>query len=330
MPEVNNFVIFAGSQSKRLAERVCHYVGQPLGESTTTKFADGEILPKVNENVRGKVCYIIISTCDPVNDNIMELLIFIDCLKRASAKKVVCVIPYFGYARQDRKDQSRVPITAKLLANLITSAGADRVVAVDLHASQIEGFFDIPVDHLHATPVFLKYFTSPEVREELGDLVVVSPDVGNLKVSEGMAHALDANIAIINKRKQDNKTTGANHFIGEVKNKNVLMFDDMISTGGTVSKAALLALEHGALEVNIAATHPIFCENAAEKLSHKGIVRVICTDTIPAFCRKDIIDHLGARYMEISIAELLAEAIIRIQEDRSVSELFHGSAGAKR
>jgi ribose-phosphate pyrophosphokinase len=324
----NGLSIFSGRNTQVLTRRICDSIDHPLANSETEVFPDGEILVKVKEDVRGKDCFVVISTCQPVNDNLAELLIFVDCLKRASARQVTCVVPYYGYARQDRKDKGRVPITAKLVANLVAASNADRVVTCDLHAAQIQGFFDIPVDHLHATPVFHRYFQS--IREELGDLCMVSPDVGNMKVAEGFANLLDGSLAIINKKRKNGRQIEADQIIGSVKDKSVLMFDDMISTAGTVCRAAEMVLEAGAKQVVVAATHPLFADPAVERLSSDMIHRVVCTDTIPAGNRPDVVEHLGAKYVELSVANLLGEAIVRIHEDRSISELFDGTAGVKR
>ncbi len=247
--------VFSGRNTKHLAHRVCAEAGVELGKARTILFPDGEVIVKLDDDVRGRDCYVIISTCDPVNDNLMELLVFCDCLRRASAKRVTLVMPYYGYGRQDRKDEGRVPITAKLVANLITAARADRVLAIDLHAAQIQGFFDLPVDHLSASPVFFEYFKS--IRDQMGDLCLVSPDVGNVKVAEKMANLLDADLAIINKRRLTGDTVEVGNLIGSVKDKTVLMFDDMISTGGTVCEAAKLVMEEGAADVIAAATHGV-------------------------------------------------------------------------
>jgi len=325
----NGKKIFAGANNLILGERVCESIEFPLSDSVTEFFPDGEILVRLREDVRGKDCYIIVSTCNPVNDNLMELYIFIDALKRASARQVVAVMPYYGYGRQDRKDKGRTPITAKLVANQVVSAGADRVVTVDLHAAQIQGFFDIPVDHLHSAPIFVNYFKS--IREELGDLTLVSPDVGNVKVAEGYANALDADLAIINKRRKSGTEIDMDsQIIGEVAGKNILMVDDMISTAGTVCKAAEICLDNGAKGVMVSATHPLFVGEAIDRLSSPHISKVIISDTIPAANRPDVIEHLGDKLVELSIAPMLGEAITRIHEDRSISALFEGTTGAKR
>ena len=323
--DANQLKIFAGRHSVELARRMCDKLDLPLGVARTEVFPDGEVIVKLDEDVRGRDCYVVLSTCAPVNDNLMELLVFIDCLKRASARRVSVVIPYFGYARQDRKDEGRVPITAKLVANLITKAGADRVISIDLHATQIQGFFDIPVDHLSATPVFYDYFMS--MREELGDLVLVSPDVGNVKVSESFANLLGGDLAIIQKRRVSGTTVKTGSLIGNVQGKTVLMYDDMITTAGTIVEAAKVVLDNGAAKVLVAATHPVMVGLAMERLANSPISRIVCTNTIPSGAR---IDPIRERYVELCVANLLGEAIHRIHHNQSVSALFKRTAGAKR
>ncbi len=317
--------VFAGRNSKNLAQRICDEIGIPLGRARTNLFPDGEVFVKLDDDVRGRDCYVVISTCEPVNDNLMELLVFCDCLRRASAKRVTMVMPYYGYGRQDRKDEGRVPITAKLVANLITAARADRVLAMDLHAAQIQGFFDIPVDHLSATPVFFDYFMS--MREQLGDLCLVSPDVGNVKVAETMANLLDADLAIINKRRLTGDTVKVGNLIGDVKGKTVLMFDDMISTGGTVVEAAKLVMDEGAADVVCAATHAVLAGPAMEKLANSPISKVVVTDTIPEAGR---CEQIKDKLVILSVGEMLGQAITRIHNDESISALFERTAGAKR
>lgn len=323
--DANELKIFAGRGSRALTERICKHLDLPVGEARTTAFPDGELFVKLEEDVRGRDCYVVLSTCEPVNDNIIELLIFIDCLKRASASRVTVVTPYLGYARQDRKDEGRVPITAKLVANLITAAGADRVIAVDLHAAQIQGFFDIPVDHLSATPVFLEYFNS--MREELGDLCLVSPDVGNVKVAEGFANLLGGDLAIINKQRLSGSEVTTTNLIGSVKGKSVLMFDDMISTAGTVCEAARLVMEEGATQVIAAATHAVLVGLAIERLRESPISKIVVTNTIPGNSRAA---GIGDKLEVLCVSKLLGEAIHRIHHNQSVSELFKDTAGAKR
>jgi len=323
----NGKLIFSGMNNKILSNRICKSIGCELGRSETEVFPDGEMIVRIDDDVRGRDCYIIDSTFRPVNDNLMELLIYIDCLKRASAKQIVAVLPYFGYGRQDRKDKGRTPITAKLVANQIAAAGADRVLTIDLHAAQIQGFFDIPVDHLHASQVFNKYFKS--IREELGDLCLVSPDVGNVKVAESYANELDADIVIINKRRKSGSQVEMGQIIGDVNGKNILMVDDMISTAGTVEKAARLVMDNGAKSVRVAATHALFVDPAIERLSDPIFTQVISTDTIPAGNRTDVVEHLGSKYTELSVADLLGQSIVRIHEERSISELFKDGAWAR-
>jgi ribose-phosphate pyrophosphokinase len=317
--------VFAGRNSKGLAQRICDEIGIPLGRARTSLFPDGEVFVKLDDDVRGRDCYVVISTCEPVNDNLMELLVFCDCLRRASAKRITLVMPYYGYGRQDRKDEGRVPITAKLVANMIAAARADRVLAMDLHAAQIQGFFDIPVDHLSATPVFFDYFMS--IRDQLGDLCLVSPDVGNVKVAETMANLLDADLAIINKRRLTGDTVKVGNLIGDVEGKTVLMFDDMISTGGTVVEAARLVMDEGAADVVCAATHAVLAGPAMQKLADSPISKVVVTDTIPESGRCELIKN---KLVILSVGEILGQAITRIHNDESISALFERTAGAKR
>lgn len=317
--------IFAGRASQALAQRMCDHLNIPLGDGHTELFPDGELIVKVNEDVRGRDCFVVQSTCDPVNTSIMELLIYIDCLRRASAKRITAVIPYFGYARQDRKDEGRTPITAKLVANLITAAGADRVLCVDLHAAQIQGFFDIPVDHMSAATLFCEHFE--RMREELGDLCIVSPDVGNVKVANNFASMLDADLAIIDKRRESGMKVASRNLIGDVRNRTVLMVDDMISTAGTVCEAAKLVMDHGAKRVLAAATHPVLVGLALQRLVDAPIEKIIISDTIPNGDRLAPIHH---KLHILSIAPLLGEAVHRIHHDMSVSALFRRGASSKR
>ena len=310
--------VFAGRNSKTLGERVCRHIGIPLGDAKTIPFPDGELMVKIEEDVRGRDVFVISSTCEPVNENLMELLIFCDCLRRASAERVTLVIPYYGYGRQDRKDEGRVPITAKLVANLITAAKADRVLAIDLHAAQIQGFFDLPVDHLPASKVFLDYFET--IRGELGELALVSPDVGNVKVAEGVANKLDGDLAILFKKRISGSEVETGDLIGSVEGKTVLMFDDMIATGGTVVKAAHAVIEHGARDVIVAATHAVLSGQGAWRIAESPITRVVVSDTIPIPEAKK--KALSDKLIELSVGELLGDAIRRIHEDRSVSALF--------
>lgn len=317
--------IFAGRAGRELGEAMCAHLNLPLAEGKTDMFPDGELIVRVDEDVRGRDCYIVQSTCDPVNNNLMELLVYIDCLRRASAKRITAVIPYFGYARQDRKDVGRTPITAKLVANLITAAGAHRVLCMDLHAAQIQGFFDIPVDHLSATQVFFEHFR--DIREQLGDLVIVSPDVGNVKVANTYASLLDADLAIIEKRRESGMKVSTKNLIGEVKNRTVLMFDDMISTAGTICEAAKMVMNNGAKDVIASATHAVLVGMAMQRLNESPISQIVVTDTIPNGQRTAAIEH---KLVRLTVAKLLGEAVHRIHHDMSVSALFRRGAEGTR
>lgn len=321
----NRLKIFAGRQMRELAQAMCDHLDIPIGEARTHVFPDGEMMLKVEEDVRGRDCFIVISTCMPVNDNLMELLIFLDCLRRASAENVTVVLPYYGYARQDRKSEGRVPITAKLVANLLTAGKADRIIALDLHAAQIQGFFDIPVDHLSATPVFSQYFK--DNRDELNDLCMVSPDVGNVKVAEGFANMLGGDLAIINKRRLSGDAVETGHIIGDVKGKTILMVDDMISTAGTICAAAEVVMQNGAKNVIAAASHGLFVGQAFERLKASPISKVVVTNSIPPERAQEA---LGEKLVVLDVSALLGDAIHRVHHKESVSALFKGTAGFKR
>lgn len=317
--------IFSGRASRELTSSICRYLELSVGQGRTDMFPDGELIVKIDEDVRGRDCFVVQSTYHPVNAHLMELLIYIDCLRRASAKRITAVIPYFGYARQDRKDEGRVPVTAKLTANLIATAGADRVVALDLHAAQIQGFFDIPVDHMNAAPVIVDHIES--IRDQLSDIVLVSPDIGNVKTANMYAGLLGGELAIIDKRRRSGTEVVSANLIGSVKDKTVLMVDDMISTAGTMCAAADLVMQQGAREVIAACTHPVLVGLAMERLRDAPISRIITTDTIPCGERcKPIQD----KHVELSTAKLLGEAIHRIHHNESVSALFRQGAGGKR
>ena len=324
-PDQHELKIFAGRTGMGLATLMCEHLGLTLARGRRELFPDGELIVKVDEDVRGRDCFIVQSTCDPVNTNLMELLIYIDCLRRASARRITAVIPYFGYARQDRKDEGRVPITAKLVANLITAAGADRVLCMDLHAAQIQGFFDIPVDHLSAAPVLLEHFA--RIRDELQDLVLVSPDVGNVKVANMYANLLHAELAIIDKRRQTGEEVAVKNLIGDVKGRPVLMVDDMISTAGTICEAARLVRERGARTVFAAATHPVLIGPALQRLREAPISQVVVTDTIPDGPR---LETISEKLKILTVAKLLGEAVHRIHHDLSISALFRDAAETKR
>jgi ribose-phosphate pyrophosphokinase len=307
--------IFAGRANPQLAQKICDYLDIPLAVGRTDLFPDGELIVKVDEDVRGRDCFIIQPTSHPVNAHFMELMIWIDCLRRASAKRVTAVTPYFGYSRQDRKDEGRTPITAKLVANLLERAGADRVVAVDLHAAQVQGFFDIPVDHLSAGPVLMKWFKTLK----LSNRVFVSPDVGNVKRAQVYANLMGGEICIIDKRRKSSRDTEAKHIIGEVEGKNAIMVDDMITTGGTISEASKILRDNGVNDIYISATHAVFAPPALERLAACPFTKLAVTDTIPIGTRADAIKD---RLVVLSVADLLGEAIHRIHHNESVSALF--------
>ncbi|MDA7978308.1 MAG: ribose-phosphate pyrophosphokinase [Pirellulales bacterium] len=313
---MNEMKIFSGRANPELAGRISEYLGLPLGRISLGPFPDGELACKIEENVRGRNVFVVQPTCPPVNDNLMELLIMIDSFVRASAERVTAVIPYFGYARQDRKDEGRVPITAKLVANLISRAGADRVITMDLHAYQIQGFFDVPVDHLYAAPVLTNYFKKLSIAPD--DLVIVSPDEGSIKRALGHKERLGGRLAIIDKRRSSaEKTKQANIIGGPVEGKVALMFDDMISTAGSICGAAEKLKENGCRQIMVAATHGVFCGPAMERLQNAPIDRVIVTDSVPLSTDKS----LGKIEVE-SVSTLFGEAIKRIHRKESVSELF--------
>jgi len=312
---MSNLKIFGGRANPALCQAIGDYLGTPLGAAKISTFPDGELLVKLEEDVRGRDVFIIQPTCEPVNHTLMELLIFIDCARRASAERITAVMPYFGYARQDRKDEGRVPITAKLVANLLVTAGTDRVLTVDLHAAQIQGFFDIPVDNLYAEPVLSRY-----LRElNLPNLILVSQDVGNAKRARVYADRLGGELAIIDKRRVTGEEVDLGRIIGDVKGKNVLMMDDMITTAGTVCSAARLCKEQGAEQILVGATHAVLADPAAERLKEAPIDAVIVTDTVPVSQEKA--DTIG-KLTTLSVAELIGEAIHRIHNDESVSSLF--------
>jgi len=308
--------IFSGRANPKLAQDICDFLHLELGSLSLGKFPDGENYCKIEDDVRGRDVYLIQPTCPPVNDNIMELLIMIDSCKRASAARVTAVLPYYGYARQDRKDEGRVPITAKLVANLITRAGADRVLAMDLHAPQIQGFFDVPVDHLYAAPVLTNHFKSKNFAYD--DIVVVSPDEGSIKRAIGHSKRLGGKLAIVDKRRANAFETEQKNIIGgPVEGKICLMFDDMISTAGSIVGAAKLVHDAGAKEIHIACTHGVLCGQAIQKLKEAPVDSIVITNTIPLPPEKQF-----DRIEIISIAPLLAEAIRRIHSNKSISQMF--------
>ena len=306
--------LFTGNSNPDLAREICAYLGIPLGEAIVSSFSDGEIRVKIEENVRGGDVFVVQSTCEPVNRSIMELLIMIDALRRSSASRITAVIPYYGYGRQDRKDQPRVPITAKLIADLITTAGTDRVLTMDLHAGQIQGFFNIPVDHLYATPVLLDYIS----KQGGSDLVVVSPDAGGVERARAFAKRLQAGLAIIDKRREGPNKAQMMNIIGDVDGRNVLLVDDMIDTAGTIVQGARACADKGARRVWAGCTHPVLSGPALERVQESCLAEVIVTNTIPLHGKEQLCPKLKV----LSVASLLGEAISRIHEEESVSSLF--------
>lgn len=308
--------LFTGNSNKELAEQISERVGIPLGICTVGKFSDGETAVGIGEVVRGADVFVIQSTCTPVNDNLMELLIMIDALKRASAGRITAVIPYFGYARQDRKARSRDPISAKLVANLVTVAGADRVLTMDLHASQLQGFFDIPVDHLLGSPILAKHFKNV-FGERPDDLVVVSPDVGSVARSRKFAESLEVPLAIIDKRRQKANVSEVMNIIGDIKGKRVLLCDDMIDTAGTIVNAATALRDSGATEVYACCTHGVLSGPALERIENSCIRELVTLNTVPL---KE--NNITKKITQISVAKMFGDAIESIYEDKSISSLF--------
>jgi ribose-phosphate pyrophosphokinase len=311
--------IFTGSAHRQLAQRICSFVAVPLGDATVSSFPDGETYVKINENIRGRDVFIVQPTCPPTNQNLMELLIMVDAARRASAARITAVIPFFGYARQDRKDQPRVPITAKLVANLLTAAGVSRVLTMDLHAQQVAGFFDIPVDHLYAAPVLIRYILD----KNFNDLVVVSPDVGGLKMASAYSHALKAGLAIVAKRRKSATEIEALNVIGDVDGKRVILVDDLTETAGTLTSAAKILKERGATEVIAAVSHAVLSDLAIERLKNSELRELITTNSVP------VRSGDGFPITTMCVAELLGEGIKRIHGDESVSSLFRISDDEK-
>ena len=311
----DNLKIFSGSSNVGLASAVCKYLEIPLGGASIDNFPDGEKVIRIEDDVRGRDCFVIQSTCRPVDEYLMELLIYLDCLRRASANRVTAVIPYFGYARQDRKAEGRVPITAKLVANIITTAGADRVLAIDLHAQQLQGFFDIPVDHLTGELVLSRYFRNKKISK----LTIVSPDVGNMKTASKYASHLGGELAIVHKKRVSGSEVDAQEVIGEVDGRNILMCDDIIATAGTLCSAAKLVKERGAKKIYVGATHGVLTVKALEHLEKAPIEEVVVTDTIPL---TEEAKNFG-RIKVLSVSTMLGEAIKRIHRNESISDLFN-------
>jgi len=306
--------IFTANSNRPIAEEICKYVEIPLGRADVTHFSDGEIYVEINENVRGVNSFVVQSTCTPVNESLMELLIMIDALKRASAGSIVAVIPYFGYARQDRKVKPRTPITAKLVADLISAAGADRVVAMDLHAGQIQGFFNIPFDHLYGMPVFLD-----ELRHmSLDDVVVVSPDAGGVERARAFSKRLGGGMAIIDKRRSARNVSEVMNVVGDVKGKTAIIADDIIDTAGTLCNAAQAVMDAGAKSVMACASHPVFSGKAIERIQASPLTDVVVTNTIPL----SDAGRACSKIKVLSVARLLGEAVKRIHHGDSISSLF--------
>jgi ribose-phosphate pyrophosphokinase len=312
---MNDLKLFSGRANPKLAQEMADYLGIPLGQITIGNHPDGEIFCKIEEDVRGRDVFIVQPTCPPVNENLMELLIMLDCFMRASAERITAVIPYFGYARQDRKDEGRVPITAKLVANLITRAGANRVLTMDLHAAQIQGFFDIPVDHLYAAPVIDQYFEQKGFSQD--EIVVVSPDEGSIKRALAHKMRLGGRLAIVDKRRSGGNTRQANLIGGPVEGQVALVFDDMISTAGSITGAAAMVKEAGARAIYLGATHGILCGQAPQLLQQAPVEEVVITNTIPLTPERII-----PKITVLSVAPLLGEAVKRIHRNESVSKLF--------
>jgi ribose-phosphate pyrophosphokinase len=314
---VNSLQVFSGNANRPLAEEICQYLGVPLGRANTTRFPDGEFNFQILENVRGSDVFIVQPTCPPVDTNVMELLLMIDAFRRSSADRITAVIPYYGYGRGDKKDKPRIAISAKLVANLITHAGADRVLAVDLHAAQIQGFFDIPVDHMFASPVIIDYF----LKQQIENLVVVAPDPGGAERARAYAKRLHADFAIVDKRRDKSKPGHAEaevmNVIGKVEGRNVLVVDDMADTAGTLTKVAEALKKEGARSIVASCVHAILSGNAIERIANSPLEKVVITNTVPADKAR-----ASTQYECLSVAPLLAEAIKSIHDETSVSRLF--------
>jgi len=305
--------IFTGNANAELAEEIAQYLGVTVGAAKVTRFSDGEIHVKINESVRGADVFVVQPTCPPVDENLMELLVMIDAVRRASARRITAVLPYYGYARQDRKTRARDPITAKLVANILTASGARRVICMDLHAGQIQGFFDIPVDHLPGVPILAEYI----LQSGLENVVVVSPDLGGVTRARDLAERIGAPIAIIDKRRPEPNVAEVTSIIGGIQGKTVVMIDDIIDTAGTITKGAVALKQWGAREIYVCCTHAVLSGPAVKRLDEAPIKEVVTTNTIPVPGEK-LINKLKV----LSVAPLLGEAIIRIHEDLSVSKLF--------
>lgn len=306
--------LLTGNSNIALAKEIGNYIGQGLSQATVTTFSDGETRVRIDENVRGGDVFLIQSCCHPVNTSIMELLLLLDAVKRSSASRITAVIPYYGYGRQDRKDQPRVPISAKLIADLLTVAGANRILTMDLHAGPIQGFFDIPVDHLYAMPILLEYIK----KQQVSDMVIVSPDAGGVERARAFAKRLNSSLAIIDKRRETPNQAEVMNIIGDVKGMHALLFDDMIDTAGTIVQTAQTCLDNGAVSVWAGCTHPVLSGPALERLEGSCLREIVVTNTIPLNGKEQQCPKLKA----LSVAPLLGEAILRIHREESVTSLF--------
>lgn len=309
----NKIKLISGNSNISLAKKIADNLKLHLSKTFVSRFSDGEIRVEIGENVRGKDVFLIQSTCPPVNENLMELLVMLDALRRASAKRITVVIPYFAYARQDRKDQPRVPITAKLVANLLTVAGATRILALDLHAGQLQGFFDIPMDHLYAINVFVDYFKEKKIK----DLVIVSPDVGGIKMARAYAKSFQVGLAIVDKRRNNPEDTEVMNILGDIKGKNVIIVDDLIATGSSLVEAAKALRNNGAKKIFAAISHGVLSNNAIEKINNSDIDALVITDSIPLPKEKK-----SKKIQVVTVSTLIAEAIKRIHFGESISCLF--------
>ncbi|MCF7874698.1 MAG: ribose-phosphate pyrophosphokinase [Candidatus Omnitrophica bacterium] len=310
---MDKLVVFSGSSNRSLSEKICRKLDTELAKAKISRFSDGEVRIQLEENVRGKDVFLIQSTCPPVNENLMELLVMLDAARRASAQRITAVIPYFGYARQDRKDRPRVPITAKLAANILASSGANRVLTLDLHAGQIQGFFDIPLDHLYAINGFFEYFKQNKIE----DLVIVSPDVGGIKMARAYAKRFGADLAIVDKRRKSPESTEVMHILGDVKDKNVLLVDDIIATGSSLVNGAAALKKEGAKNIFAAISHGILSNHAVDKIKDSRIDSLVITDSIPLPEEKK-----QEKIKVVSLDSLFADAIKRIHFEKSISVLF--------
>lgn len=313
MPSYSDTIrLIAGNAHRELANGIAQAMRLPLSDAHVGRFPDGEIDIKINDDVRGADCFVLQPTCPPVNDNWIELLLLLDCLKRASAGRITAVMPYYGYARKDRKDEGRVPISAKVVANTLTNGGADRLLTLDMHAAQIQGFYDVPVDHLYAKPVLMRRIRELRIERP----VVVTPDVGGIKMARSYARALEADLAIVDKRRISGSQIAAEHMIGEVDGRNVIIVDDMISTGGSITEAARIVRQHGAKQIVIAVTHGVFCGPAVDRMDACPADKILVTDSIPMAGR------MPHQLEIVSVAPLLAAAIHNLHESKSISSLF--------